>query len=257
MNLQKRSPAKILDLATIANADLITQDNVNYIMVNQNKIDRVNIISIIVDINENQLTNNILLKVDDGTAIMPVMVFDPQSFDKNINIGDFVLIIGKVREFNKSRYIAAEIVKKTTKKWFSYRKKQIEKITNKQTNTSKVNTKIDEQEVEEQKVTTNDKVKVKDANENEEILVDEVVLKDEESKNDENINDTDPTNNDKKQVNKDKLVYDLIEKFDDGEGADLDRIILESKLDDCEEIIRKLLREGEIYEVRPNKFKVL
>ncbi|MDK2849404.1 MAG: hypothetical protein PWP03_772 [Candidatus Woesearchaeota archaeon] len=273
MNAQKRSPARIVELQTIEKANLITNENTNYLLINNEKVDRVNVIAIVVDINRNEITNNILLRLDDGTAITTVMIFDPELFDENIKIGDFVNVIGRVREFEKSRYIAGEIIRKTTKSWFNYRKKLLEKIKpnlnlekqNQSTNISSINQTSKEintdlnkkSEAQTLSQTQEDKVE-------EDLLIDEVDLNS-VNNNSENKESGEKKNEDKKiadqnntkPINKDKLVYDLIKKLDDGEGADLDQIIIKSKLEDCEDVIKKLLREGEIYEIRPNKFKVL
>ncbi|MFH1409255.1 MAG: hypothetical protein ABIH34_05085 [Nanoarchaeota archaeon] len=50
-------------------------------------------------------------------------------------------------------------------------------------------------------------------------------------------------------------VLGVIRSLDHGEGADQERVMSEGKI--SEEIISRLLKEGEIFEVRPGRLKVL
>lgn len=52
-------------------------------------------------------------------------------------------------------------------------------------------------------------------------------------------------------------VIDLIKQLDNGEGADVDAVIEKSSMENCEKRINMLLSEGEIFEVKPGRVKVL
>ena len=54
-------------------------------------------------------------------------------------------------------------------------------------------------------------------------------------------------------------ILELIKENDDGNGVDIDQIILSSGLDESEahEVISELIKQGEIYEPKPNKIKIL
>ncbi len=52
-------------------------------------------------------------------------------------------------------------------------------------------------------------------------------------------------------------IIDLIKKSDSANGADTEEIILKSNVEDAEKKIRTLLEEGEIYEIKPGRLKVL
>lgn len=54
-----------------------------------------------------------------------------------------------------------------------------------------------------------------------------------------------------------QTIYDLVKKLDPGEGADIEEIIQKSNITNTENIINSLLKEGEIFEIRPGKIKVL
>jgi len=60
----------------------------------------------------------------------------------------------------------------------------------------------------------------------------------------------------KSDTDSDKILT-LIKKLDSGDGADLDEVIKESKDEKCENIINNLLMNGEIFELKPGKIKVL
>ncbi|MBW3014904.1 hypothetical protein KY330_00620 [Candidatus Woesearchaeota archaeon] len=52
-------------------------------------------------------------------------------------------------------------------------------------------------------------------------------------------------------------VIDTIRRIDLGTGADIEEVIKFSKVNTCEDMIKKLLIQGEIFEISPNKVKVL
>ena len=60
----------------------------------------------------------------------------------------------------------------------------------------------------------------------------------------------------KKESQADK-IFKLIKEIDDGEGADTEEIISKANVEYAEKIIANLLEEGEIFEIKPGKLKVL
>lgn len=54
-------------------------------------------------------------------------------------------------------------------------------------------------------------------------------------------------------------ILDLIKSLDKGNGADLNEVILKSNLkeSEAEQVIKELIKLGEIYEPQPNRIKVL
>jgi hypothetical protein len=52
-------------------------------------------------------------------------------------------------------------------------------------------------------------------------------------------------------------LISIIKRIDSGDGALFDDIARDSKLTNCEEYINRLLELGEIFEVKPGRFKVL
>lgn len=80
-------------------------------------------------------------------------------------------------------------------------------------------------------------------------LKDRVLVEQKEEK----IDDTDKI----PAVNAGEQIYTLIKKFDTGDGADIDEIIKNSNLNDAESIINRLLENGDIFEIKPGRVKVL
>ncbi len=58
-------------------------------------------------------------------------------------------------------------------------------------------------------------------------------------------------------ANANEEIYLLIRKLDTGEGALIDDVIRNSNNSEAENIINKLLKNGDIFEIKPGKLKVL
>jgi RPA family protein len=52
-------------------------------------------------------------------------------------------------------------------------------------------------------------------------------------------------------------ILETIKNLDKGQGADIDDVITAVKFKEAEEVIMHLLEEGELFEIRPGKLKVL
>ena len=52
-------------------------------------------------------------------------------------------------------------------------------------------------------------------------------------------------------------IYLLIKKLDNGEGASIEDVVANSSNPDAEKIVSRLLENGDIFEIRPGKVKVL
>ena len=53
------------------------------------------------------------------------------------------------------------------------------------------------------------------------------------------------------------IVLKLVKNMDTGQGVSYEKIITSSGIGDCENIIKSLIEEGEIFEIRPGIVKVL
>jgi len=202
----------------------------DYVLVGDEKISRANIIAIVV---EKQIEEKFSsLTIDDGSGSIVLRDFDNRNKFDNYNIGQIIRTIAKPRSFNDEIYLVGEIVKPVkNNKWVELRKLELEKI-------SPMVTKIEQQSNEpqttnntEQNTTNNKDV----AEKHEEVIIDDAP-------------ETDNT------IDK---VLAIIKEHDKGEGADIEDVIVKANIKDCEQVITNLIREGEIFEVRPGRVKVL
>ena len=61
----------------------------------------------------------------------------------------------------------------------------------------------------------------------------------------------------KEITNNPKIIYETVKKLDSGQGVDIDGIIKKTGIKEADEIIKKFLREGEMFEISPGKIKIL
>ncbi|MFC1686829.1 OB-fold nucleic acid binding domain-containing protein [Nanoarchaeota archaeon] len=188
------------------------------------KISRVNLMAIVLD-KESQ-GEIMSLVLDDGSGKIVLRSFEKIKNLETINIGESVLIIGKVREYNNEKYVAPEIIKKIDTKWLKVRSLELKETK-------------EEQEIqkEELKEEDNENTKNKEplsVSENEPVKIEEETF--------ESVNEK---------------IIELIKKLDKGEGALIEEVKEKVNTSDSEEIIEKMLKEGEIFQNLPGRIKVL
>jgi len=85
----------------------------SYVEIKDLKISRVNVIATIVDLFKSEDGNYFSFTLDDGTATIRMKAFNEDTNALlNIEKGNQVLIVGRVREYQGELYIAPEITKK-------------------------------------------------------------------------------------------------------------------------------------------------
>jgi hypothetical protein len=186
-------------------------------------VSRVNLMAAIVTKEGNTII------IDDGTGSIDLKIFENPEKTDGISIGDIILIIGRPREYAGKRYVAPEIIRKITdKKWIEHRRKELEKepIENIELPSKKNPPKQNHEENNEEETS--------------EYIPERLEEPDEEPK-----------------TNYAAIIIKTIKELDSGSGADIDKVIKMSKLDDAEKYIETLLNEGEIFELRAGKIKVL
>lgn len=121
MNNIKRS-AKRIWIGDILKSTIIKNNGIdqNQILTIYGEIYKVLIMGLIVSLEDNAFL------IDDGTGIIRAVYFDKKIFD--FSLGDFVLVIGKVREYNNNKYIPIDIIRKVDKKWFDIHKLELNHI---------------------------------------------------------------------------------------------------------------------------------
>ncbi len=220
---QSRQTAFKLWLHDIKNSKYFREEgefSPNYVLFKDKKISRVNIIANVVMKFENPERSYSSITLDDGSNNIRVKCWreDIKILD-DIDIGNTVMVIGRVREFNNEGYIIPEIVKNMDSNWALVRRLELEKLYGKLVNNSNV--------VKEE-VAIYDNV--------EEELVEEIQIENNRQK-----------------------ILSLIEKFDSDSGADISDIVTSSNVekDEARKIIEELLKEGEIFELKPGKLKLI
>jgi RPA family protein len=86
-------------------------------------ISRVNIFGIVLSKEANEFFEGIFM--EDGSGNISVKSFDKKGIFENIEVGDTVNIIGKIREYNQTPFVSAEIVTKRDNRELLLRKKEL------------------------------------------------------------------------------------------------------------------------------------
>jgi len=201
---QKRQIAYKVPISLILESNFSKDDlSAGFIQINEMRISRVNIIGTLVYISDQE--NAWSGSIDDGTGKINLRAFEHNSNFMKADVGDMVLVIGRIREFSNEKYIIPEIINKIENiGWFNLRKIEIEKS------------------------------QYKNKNEN---------------------NADEPTVDVKTAQNKD--IYGIIKSLDSGDGAPIEDVILKSENKNAESIIKRLLENGDVFEAKPGKLKVL
>ena len=196
--LRKRHVAYKLRVCDILNSSYIKSgDFPNYIDFGGKEVSRINVIGVVVESLDFESYKSIV--IDDGTGRISARIFEKNlSFDKT-KIGDFVVVIGRPREFLSEKYILVEIVKKVDGLWAKARSVEL----------GSFNYKKDILEPED--FVFNDGLKSK--------------------------------------------VVKAIKNLDRGEGVSVEEIL--SISDNNDKIIDALLKDGDVFEIKSGKLKVL
>ena len=222
-NAYERLPAVKVDILSIKEGDFIEDKGElrpNYVKTRFGYVSRVNIIGIIVSAD----VNSVSLMIDDGTGSIHINCSFARNQDilhrKKMKEGDCVIVVGRPRRYDDDTYIAAEVINTLENiSWLKYRKEEI-------------------REQEESGVFFKPSDDIQDVKPDEE-----------EINSDED---------DKKDVY--EIVQRVIQNNDLGEGVD--RQLIENELKNYNivragELLTRLLEQGDLFELRPGKIKLL
>lgn len=252
-NSAARQTAHIVSISSIHRAMYTKTEGEwepNYLLIKDRKVSRANLMGVVISGTAQEGAYS-SFTIDDSTGTISVRIFE-DSTKHEYELGDVVMVIGKIREFNSEKYIVPEIIRKIDNEvWLDVRKKELEKI-----DVSMLDrVRSDEQPMQ---ASTPGAPKQEPAPREErassiekEIAENAEVLKESTAPQSASAEDDVPTENNTEKV------FNLIKKLDTGDGANIEEVIEESGLSDCEDIIEALLNEGEIFEVKPGHLKVL
>ncbi len=203
------------------------------------------------------------LRIDDNSNVFYVRFFkNGEKLD--LKIGDNVLIIGYINEFNERKKVNVRKIKKLNEKEFLFWKIKSFKLNNykeKIEENKKEDLKYKESEIKSEQEKNIEEIEIEnvlnDLDIEEDLEIEKIEVEDlEELEKENKINEK----NDKKEEIKDEKSYvlNLIKNY----GVDLvpvEEIISISKLgkERTEEVLKELIEEGEIYEPKIGFVKIL
>ena len=245
--------AIILKIKDIKNSQFVHSEDLSspsHILYKGLKISELNVLGVVV----NKAGNNIT--IEDGSGNINIRFFDDDKINE-IKVSDTIMSIARPRRYNDQIYLSPRIVKKIEdEKILKLRKHKkeffslwIDKVS-KQVNENK-----------------EDKQTQKDSENKKEVKVNKEIVKDKEKKETIDLDLDDGDEDDKEEVSSEaksaieetngkKELLQFIKKNDPGDGADYEEIIEEFGME-IDEKLNKLLEEGDIFEVRAGKYKVL
>jgi RPA family protein len=200
----------------------------NYISIDNKRVSRVNIVATVVMKSISDDKSYATLTIDDSSSDIQIKAWKEDIVAlENVDIGDTVLFIGRVREYNSQIYLTPEIVKPLEKsEWLDLRKKELEVLYgNRTTQIPEIKQEVKEETKQPESI----------------VIEEETVSSDKETKNER------------------QKILNIIESLDKNEGADIIEVIEASKIleDEANLVIQELLKEGEIFEIKAGKLKII
>ncbi len=234
------------DISSIVNGRFVKGEDFNpsYVLSPLGlKLSRVRIMATVVKkfVSDDRKFASITL--DDGTETIRAKIFKAFSMIENLDIGDLIDVIGKIRMYNDEVYINPEIIRKVDdpNEWLLRRveilkqKMELNKIKKMILDAQKQTT-----DIEELKKFLEKKYSIDPE------LVESILMAQEST-------ETIDINAERSNIIK------LIEKLDDGNGCEYSKLIEESGLPEnvVESIVNELLSDGTCFEPRPGYIKLL
>ena len=231
--IMKRQVAyKLMISQVLAGSYKKAENEPNHLIVDDKfKISRVNVMGIIIELDKNEDSSYKSFFIDDSSGKISVRIFEGNELKDigSLDAGDPVLVIGKPRLYGNDIYIVPEIIKKVDSMWLKVHQAEI----NSQ-DLSKI------AEITQIKANKDD-----DTN-----MISELIPTEEEILED----------NDEEIIGDPYTKYlTIIKDLDKKDGAPTQEVIEKIDLlgDDGEKIVDKLLKEGEIFEIKAGKIKIL
>ncbi len=247
-----RFPAEKASIGELEEGEYVEEkeQKPNYIITSENKkIFRINVIATLV---HKELRGSITsILIDDGTGKIIVRIFEEMKSVFNLEVGDVIQIIGKVRTYNNEKYIFPEIIKKTNPAWLKIRFLELQKsnlFVGKKKEDHEILQKLKKEGLELNELNNKENqkepvpYKFSQKNITPGVELFEVVS--------EEIEENDPLLPFEK-------ISKLITQLDKGEGVMIEEIIEKSPLEKTEELIEKMLENGDIFQNTPGRVRLL
>jgi len=222
----------------------------NVLLAGQQKMSRVSLVGVVVAKNEEPPTPTLLL--DDGSGRIVVRSFEEQSSIAMCNVGEMISLIGRPREFGQEKYVVPEIIKKIEDpSWIELRKIELDAIQKIAPLSSTI--------LEKKRMTT---TAAPESSKTQELIAEEEMITSipqtmPKKEAPRTIGVTEVIDIEGIQGTPKAKIIDLIRKLDYGNGADVGEIIKQAEVNNGERIVKNLILQGDVFEVRPGKVKVL
>jgi RPA family protein len=214
----------------------------NYVLTTAGqKISRVRVLATVVDKFVSESGKFAAVTADDGTDTIRVKIFNAVSMFDDINVGDIVDFIGRVKEYNGEVYIAPEIITKSEPNMEILRELEIRHNNGEMKKVRDI--------VMQYKNQTTDVAELNRIMK-ERFGIDSDVV--------ESVLQTKDAPSEETGSSKDNILH-LIEKLDTGVGCDYSELLEASKIPEetMDSIINELLSDGVCFEPKPGKIKKL
>lgn len=202
------------------------QFDAGYIETRGKKISRVNLICGVVD--KFSGNNYATISLDDGSGVIQLKAWNENTvLFLDVEVGDLVLTIGKIKQYNNSVYVTPEVVRKLDNPlWLKLRKLELTKEYG------------EAKRVESLDLRNNETSSKQESDDNVMNVVEEKVG---------NFG-----------VNSREIIMGLVESLDRGDGVELNEIITKSRLGDAGlKVVTDLVNDGQIFELHKGKFRVM
>ncbi|MEM4336988.1 MAG: OB-fold nucleic acid binding domain-containing protein [Candidatus Woesearchaeota archaeon] len=120
---KKRQTAYKINVKDIIESSFDNENDFFYAKTKIGPVSRVNIIGFVISKEINEFSSTLV--IDDGSGRIATRFFDKKQNLENIELGDAVNVIGRIRMYGDQKYVAIEIIKKVNPLWVEYRKKEL------------------------------------------------------------------------------------------------------------------------------------
>ncbi|MCJ7450249.1 MAG: hypothetical protein MUP58_00740 [Candidatus Nanohaloarchaeota archaeon QJJ-9] len=232
-------------------------------------VSRACVVATVVDTFQNDEETYGAITLDDSSSTLRAKFFQDLSDMDDIEEGQLLEVIGKVKEYDGERYIQPELMKERSIKYELLHNLEMEQTRRRFKKLVEKAQKFEKEDRSDEDI--KEELKGEGLNEKEANAVIEYLNPEEQFEKAEEVEskgkqeDKTPEEHDgpedeEEEVGKvEKAVLERIEELDEGEGADYSEIIeaADYNEDEIESAINNLLSDGTCYEPKPGKIKKL
>lgn len=226
----------------------------NYIEIGSIKASRVNIIGVILSMNtEDSGVSFQNIMIDDGTGNISLRSFD-QDTKYDVSVGDLVMVVGRPREYGAERYLLPEIVRKIDRGWAEVRNLELKNL---DIEPLAVDDSVPLSEPIVQATPSTHPVQDPHIAIEEAVNEVPITMGDIHSESQKPSQEASTKTAEETVSNPCDKLIELIKRLDNGGGASFEDLVKNGSVENTEKLVRKLLEEGDIFEIKPGMYKVL